>query len=86
MNVRISTKPHIYVGFLRDSALHHHVGIAGVQERIQRKASGEKPPSQKGADILIDGRNAKITGYENEYPLLPIVLGNVQPGVEIASI
>lgn len=38
-----------------------------------------------GAEVLIDGRNAKISGYENGYFVRPTILQNVDPASELAS-
>jgi malonate-semialdehyde dehydrogenase (acetylating)/methylmalonate-semialdehyde dehydrogenase len=41
--------------------------------------------SQEGAELLVDGRNRKVSGYEDGYFLFPTILDNVNPGGEIAK-
>ncbi|MDP7279974.1 MAG: CoA-acylating methylmalonate-semialdehyde dehydrogenase, partial [Candidatus Poribacteria bacterium] len=38
-----------------------------------------------GADLLVDGRQTRIDGFEDGYFVRPTILGNVDPGSEIAS-
>lgn len=40
---------------------------------------------QEGAQVLVDGRGAQITGYENGYFVKPTVLNHVDPHSEIAG-
>lgn len=40
---------------------------------------------QEGADVLVDGRNRKVSGYEDGYFVFPTILDNVNPGSEIAK-
>ncbi len=39
----------------------------------------------EGANLLLDGRNASIAGYEQGYFLNPTILQDVQPGSTVAS-
>ncbi len=41
--------------------------------------------ADEGANILVDGRNSTIDGYENGYFVRPSILEGVQPGSEIAQ-
>lgn len=41
--------------------------------------------AQEGAKVLVDGRNHKVSGYEDGYFLFPTVLDNVNPGGELAK-
>ena len=41
--------------------------------------------AQEGANVLVDGRNRKVSGYEDGYFLFPTILDNVNPGGEIAK-
>lgn len=40
---------------------------------------------QEGAQLLVDGREAKIAGYENGYFVRPTILDNVLPGTTVAK-
>jgi len=40
---------------------------------------------KEGAELVLDGREASIPGYENGNFLLPTILGNVPPDGEVAS-
>jgi malonate-semialdehyde dehydrogenase (acetylating)/methylmalonate-semialdehyde dehydrogenase len=48
-----------------------------ISALIQKGADG-------GAQVLVDGRGAVVTGYERGYFVGPTVLRNVEPGNEIA--
>jgi malonate-semialdehyde dehydrogenase (acetylating)/methylmalonate-semialdehyde dehydrogenase len=41
--------------------------------------------AQEGAELLVDGRNRKVSGYEDGYFLFPTILDNVNAGGEIAK-
>jgi malonate-semialdehyde dehydrogenase (acetylating)/methylmalonate-semialdehyde dehydrogenase len=41
--------------------------------------------AQEGAQVLVDGRNRKVSGYEDGYFLFPTILDNVNPGGELAK-
>jgi malonate-semialdehyde dehydrogenase (acetylating)/methylmalonate-semialdehyde dehydrogenase len=41
--------------------------------------------AQEGANVLVDGRNRKVSGYDDGYFLFPTILDNVNPGGEIAK-
>jgi malonate-semialdehyde dehydrogenase (acetylating)/methylmalonate-semialdehyde dehydrogenase len=41
--------------------------------------------AQEGAELLVDGRNRKVSGYEDGYFLFPTILENVNPSGEIAK-
>ncbi len=41
--------------------------------------------AQEGAELLVDGRNRKVSGYDEGYFLFPTILDNVNPGGEIAK-
>jgi malonate-semialdehyde dehydrogenase (acetylating)/methylmalonate-semialdehyde dehydrogenase len=41
--------------------------------------------AQEGAELLVDGRNRKVSGYDDGYFLFPTILDNVTPGGEIAK-
>jgi len=52
------------------------------QERIEGLiAKG----AQEGANLLVDGRQKKVSGYEDGYFVFPTVLDNVNPTGEIAK-
>jgi malonate-semialdehyde dehydrogenase (acetylating) / methylmalonate-semialdehyde dehydrogenase len=40
--------------------------------------------AQQGAEVLVDGRNRKVQGYEDGYFVFPTILDNVDPKSEIA--
>jgi malonate-semialdehyde dehydrogenase (acetylating)/methylmalonate-semialdehyde dehydrogenase len=41
--------------------------------------------AQEGANVLVDGRNHKVGGYEDGYFIFPTILDNVNPNGEIAK-
>ena len=41
--------------------------------------------AQEGAQLLVDGRNRQVSGYEDGYFLFPTILSDVNPGGEIAK-
>ncbi|MBX3011408.1 MAG: CoA-acylating methylmalonate-semialdehyde dehydrogenase [Caldilineaceae bacterium] len=41
--------------------------------------------AQEGANVLVDGRNKKVSGYEDGYWVYPTILENVNPAGEIAK-
>lgn len=41
--------------------------------------------SQEGANVLVDGRNRSVNGYDDGYWLFPTILENVNPGGELAK-
>ena len=40
---------------------------------------------QEGAEMILDGREASITGYEKGNFLLPTILGNISPAGKVAT-
>lgn len=80
---------------MADIATNRKVGY-GLDEGIQMGPviSGESKERiegliakgvQEGANTLVDGRNRKVSGYEDGYFLHPTILENVNPGGEIAK-
>lgn len=41
--------------------------------------------AQSGADVLVDGRQKQVSGYEDGHWVFPTILDNVQPGTEAAT-
>lgn len=41
--------------------------------------------AQGGADVLVDGRQKQVSGYEDGHWVFPTILDNVQPGTEAAT-
>ncbi|HEU5090067.1 MAG TPA: CoA-acylating methylmalonate-semialdehyde dehydrogenase, partial [Roseiflexaceae bacterium] len=71
------------VGYGLDPAV--EMGPVITNESRQRIESLIAKGAAAGADVLVDGRSATISGYENGYFVRPTVLDNVTPGSEIAS-
>lgn len=80
---------------MADVATNRKVGY-GLDEGIQMGPviSGESKTriegliakgAQEGAQLLVDGRNRKVSGYEDGYFLFPTILSDVNPGGEISK-
>lgn len=41
--------------------------------------------ASEGANVLVDGRNGKVSGYEDGYFVFPTILDGVNPGGDIAK-
>jgi malonate-semialdehyde dehydrogenase (acetylating)/methylmalonate-semialdehyde dehydrogenase len=71
------------VGYGLDEGIQMGPVISGEsKKRIEGLiAKGE----QEGAQLLVDGRDRKVSGYEDGYFLFPTILEGVNPGGEIAK-
>lgn len=56
----------------------NHASVSRIEELIQTGAD-------EGGSVLVDGRNTKISGYENGSFVRPTVLADVNPNGEIAK-
>lgn len=56
--------------------------VISDQSKLRIEGLIERSGSE-GANILVDGRKAKITGYENGYFIRPTVIENVSPKSEL---
>ncbi len=70
------------VGYGLDSGV--QMGPVITPESKQRIEALIGQGAQQGADVLVDGRNRKVSGYEDGYFVFPTVLDNVDPKSEIA--
>ena len=79
---------------IADAALSRRIGY-GLDEGVQmgpvitdesrRRIEGIiSKGADTGAQVLVDGRNRRVDGYEDGYWVFPTVLDNVDPGSEIA--
>ena len=79
---------------IRDAASSRKVGY-GMDEGVQmgpvitpqskdRIAGLIEKGAQEGANVLVDGRNRTVSGYDDGYWVFPTVLDNVDPSGEIA--
>lgn len=57
--------------------------VISAQSKTRIEALIQKGVDE-GANILIDGRNARVAGYESGFFLRPTILQDVKPGSEIA--
>ncbi|NIS79642.1 MAG: CoA-acylating methylmalonate-semialdehyde dehydrogenase [Anaerolineales bacterium] len=85
----------IFIPAFRDAAAERVVGC-GLDEGVQmgpvitpqskkRIVSLIEEGLQEGAEMILDGREASITGYEKGNFLLPTILGNVVPEGKVAT-
>ena len=70
------------VGYGGDASV--EMGPVITPESKQRVESLIDKGVQEGAKVLVDGRNASISGYERGYFVRPTILDNVNPRGEIA--
>jgi malonate-semialdehyde dehydrogenase (acetylating)/methylmalonate-semialdehyde dehydrogenase len=86
---------HIFIPTFREAAAERVVGC-GLDEGIQmgpvitpqskvRIQGIIEQGLQEGAEMVLDGRNVTIDGYENGNFLGPTILGNVDPDGEVAT-
>lgn len=93
--ITVGEARHDFTESIADAAISRKVGYGlddGVQmgpvisgdskQRIERLIGLGQ---QEGANVLVDGRNQKVSGYEEGYFLFPTVLEDVPPEGEIAK-
>lgn len=93
--VAVGEAQEIFVEMIADAAVSRKVGY-GLDEGTEmgpviNGASKSRiegligKGQQEGAEILVDGRNKKVDGYEDGYFVFPTVLDHVSPMGEIAK-
>ena len=92
--ITVGDARHTFTEAMADTAVSRTVGY-GLDESVQmgtvinqQSVTRIEGLIQKGADegatVLVDGRNAQISGYEKGSFVRPTILQNVAPGSEIA--
>ncbi|MCB0198428.1 MAG: aldehyde dehydrogenase family protein, partial [Anaerolineae bacterium] len=71
------------VGYGLDSGV--EMGPVITKESQERIEGLIAKGAQEGANVLVDGRGKRVTGYENGYFVHPTILDDVNPGGEIAK-
>jgi malonate-semialdehyde dehydrogenase (acetylating)/methylmalonate-semialdehyde dehydrogenase len=71
------------VGYGLDSGI--EMGPVITKESKARIESLITKGEQEGANVLVDGRNKAVSGYDDGYWVYPTILDNVNPGGEIAK-
>lgn len=84
-----------FTEWIRNAAISRKVGYgldSGVQmgpviskESKQRIEGLVSQGAQEGANVLVDGRNKPVSGYEDGYFIHPTILENVNPNGELAK-
>ncbi|MEZ4707261.1 MAG: CoA-acylating methylmalonate-semialdehyde dehydrogenase [Caldilineaceae bacterium] len=93
--VTVGEAKNTFTEMLADAAISRKVGY-GLGEGIEMGPviTGESKTriegiigkaSQEGANVLVDGRDKKVGGYEDGYFVFPTLLDNVNPNGEIAK-
>ncbi len=93
--ITVGEAKHSFIEAMADVATSRKVGYgldAGIQMgpviTNESKTRIEKlidAGAQEGANVLVDGRNHKVGGYEDGYFIFPTILDNVNPNGEIAK-
>lgn len=92
--ITVGEARHTFTEAIADAAANRIVGY-GLDQSVQMGSVIDKTSQariehliQKGADegatVLVDGRNTRITGYENGSFVRPTILANINPTGEIA--
>jgi malonate-semialdehyde dehydrogenase (acetylating)/methylmalonate-semialdehyde dehydrogenase len=71
------------VGYGLDSGI--EMGPVITKESKTRIESLIAKGAQEGANVLVDGRNKAVAGYDDGYWVYPTILDNVNPAGEIAK-
>ena len=93
--ITVGEAKHTFTEAIADAANERVVGF-GMDQAVQmgpvittsskgRIESLVQKAVEEGAQTMVDGRNAKIPGYENGYFIRPTVLDNLNPAGEIAQ-
>ncbi len=93
--ITVGTARDAFTEYIADAAASRSVGY-GLEEGVQMgpvitqesKVRIEQlinAGQQEGASVLVDGRQKKVSGYEDGFFVFPTVLNNVAPNSEIAK-
>ncbi len=93
--ITVGSAKNTFTEMIADAAVSRKVGYgmdSGVQmgpviskESQQRIEGLIDKGAQQGANVLVDGRNQPVSGYEDGYFIHPTILDGVDPGSEIAK-
>jgi malonate-semialdehyde dehydrogenase (acetylating)/methylmalonate-semialdehyde dehydrogenase len=93
--ITVGEARNVFTSLIADAASSRKVGYgleAGVQmgpvigpESQRRVEEAIGKGAREGAEILVDGRQPQISGYEDGYFVKPTILNNMDPRSEIAG-
>ena len=87
--ITVGEARNVFTEMMADVAANRVVGYgleSGVQmgpvisSELERASKADRKGAQDGADVLVDGRNRQVQGYEDGYFVFPTILDNVDPG------